>query len=304
MADEIIVSYSELDTFRQCPLKHQLAYKQRWTKPKDIDSALGKGTLYHQVMEKHFRIVKAAQDANGKAGNLSSAEVRDTLALAKSECMEFLIDPRTGDPYSDVHDLIKWMYEGYVEYYGINPEWRIMAVEHNIVTPLRSDSGRRSRYKIKAKLDLIVRERATGALWVVDHKSGANLPSNMDLELDDQFGLYTWMMREMGRPIIGSIHMANRTQRNKSFMPLETRMKKTYLNRSDVELDNIAKDAYEVARAAYPPKGERGSRYSSPDPRQCGWKCDFKEPHLLMRQGRDPQEVLTEYGFKIDRTRH
>ena len=40
--NKIVVSYSELDTFRQCPMKHALAYKQRWTRPVEEGSPLNK----------------------------------------------------------------------------------------------------------------------------------------------------------------------------------------------------------------------------------------------------------------------
>lgn len=297
----VIVSYSELDTFRQCPLKHALAYGQRWTRPVKDDSALSKGTLYHKVMETHYRELKKYQDA-AKTTRFTGQDERNILAALRAQVMQHLVEPGTG-AQTDVQALIEWMYDGYIEQYRLTPEWRVIAVEHNIVTPLRDERGRRSRYHLKAKIDLLVRDN-NGGLWVVDHKSGGNLPSQLDLEIDDQFGLYTWALKEMGHPVLGAIHLANRTQRNKSFMPLDTRLSRTYLNRTDAEIRNLALDAYRAARAAHPPKSEQRPPYSAPDPRQCGWKCDFKEPHLLMRQGRKPSEVLTEYGFRIDRTRH
>jgi hypothetical protein len=302
MVEQIIVSYSELDTFRQCPLKHHLLYGRRWTKPVKPGSALEKGSLYHQCMEAAFRLVQQAQrENNGK--NPKGAAREMLMKNIWAAIMPMLADPDTGDQ-TEVQGLIQWMIEGFFEHFGLLDDFKIMAVEHQLLTPLRDQHGRRSRYVLKAKLDLILRQRSTGNLWVVDHKSGQNLPSYMDLEIDDQFGLYTWGMREVGRPVIGSIHLANRTQRNKGFMALDTRMAMTYLNRDEVELSNIALDAYWVARAAHPPKSKEPARYSSPDPRQCGWKCDIKEPHLLFRRGRDVNEVMREYGYTIDRTRH
>lgn len=303
--EPIIVSYSELDTYRQCPLKHHILYGQRWTKPPKPDSALSKGSLYHKVMEEHYRLIKAYQDTHkGRNPKVGSEEEALLLEACKAEIWPMLWDSRAGRWISDVAELIAWMYEGHIENYGTMPEWRIVGVEHQIITPLRDERKRRTRYHLKAKLDLVIRDRQSGGLWVVDHKSGANLPNDMDLEIDDQFGLYTWAMREVNKPVLGSVHASNRTQRNKSFMPLDTRMRLTYLNRDKVELDNLALDAYEVARAAHPPASQRAARYSSPDPRSCSWKCDIKEPHLLMRRGRNPADVLREYGFKIDRTRH
>lgn len=303
MVEPIIVSYSELDTFRQCPLKHALAYRYRYKKPPKEDSALAKGSLYHQVMEAHMKVIKRMQDnAGGKIPVMQHQKALDRIR--GRYILPLLLDHRTGEPISDIHDLILWMYDGYVDKWGVNPEWKILGVEHSIVLPLRDERKRRTRYHLKAKLDLIVMDRDSGQRWVVDHKSGANLPTQMDLEIDDQFGLYSWMMREVGKPVQGSIHMANRTQRNKSFMPLDTRLSKTYLNRGEKELTNIALDAYYAARAAYPPKSGEIPKYSSPDPRTCGWKCDFKEPHLAMRTGRAPHDVMAEWGFVIDTTRH
>lgn len=305
MTEDIIVSYSELDCYRQCPLKHELSYGKRYTKPSKEGSALQKGSLYHLVMETHYKMIKAHQDIPANFGKVKPAQVDQLLAEIRDVIKGILFNPNTGEPITDVHDLIWWMYEGYVEHYGVDPHWRILGVEHQIITPLPDEDGNPSHYLLKAKMDLLVRDRTAGdSMWVVDHKSGKDLPRQMDLEIDDQFGLYCWAMREVGKKVTGAIHSANRTQRNKSFMPLDTRMDRTYLNRTDVELANLALDAYKVAWNAHPPQGVDLKKYSSPDPRQCGWKCDFKEPHLLMRQGRNPHEVLTEYGFKIDRTRH
>lgn len=296
-----IVSYSELDTFRQCPLKHHLLYQRRWTKPTKEGSALDKGSLYHLVMEAHYRTLKNFQDPH--RGRIPKSMRQEALDRAREEAMEFLVHPITGEQ-SEVQELIEWMYDGYVENYGVDEDWRVVGVEHQIIQPLPDPAGNPSRYHLKMKIDLLVREWSTGNLWVIDHKSGSNLPSKMDLEIDDQFGLYTWGMRSIGRKVQGSLHNANRTQRNKSFMPLDTRMSRTYLNRVDKELDNLALDAYYAARAAYPDDPNYAARYSAPDPRSCGWKCDVKEPHLLMRTGRNPDEVMVEYGFTVNRTRH
>ena len=301
MAEPIIVSYSELDTFRQCPLKHHLTYRLRYTKPVKEDSALARGSLWHAVMEEHYKEIKAAQVAH--KGRIPESVWGEVLANAWKRIKPLLYDLTTGEQ-SPNQNLIEWMYQGHVEKWGIDEQWKILGVEHQIITPLRDEHGKQSRFHLKAKMDLVVLEWQTGAMWVVDHKSGANLPTQMDLEIDDQFGLYTWAMREVGKPVLGSLHNANRTQRNKSFMPLDTRLDRTPLNRGEKELTNLALDAYHAARAAYPDDPRYEARYSSPDPRSCGWKCDVKEPHLLMRSGRPMQEVMMEYGFKIDRTRH
>lgn len=306
-----IVSYSELDTFRQCPLKHHLLYQRRWTKPTKPGSALDKGSLWHLVMEDHYGVIKTWQDINRR--RMSKVAERKVLTRAAKLVRDRLHDPDGGEYWSDVHELVAWMYEGYVEKYGADLNWRITGIEHQIQLPLLDAKGNASRYILKAKLDLIVREWDSGNLWIVDHKSGQNLPTQMDLEIDDQFGLYTWLMRRVNKPVMGSLHSAARTTRNVGDWPdatkgkpqsLDQRMSRTYLNRGEIELTNLALDAYYAAKAAYPDDPAYAARYSSPDPRSCGWKCDVKEPHLQMRSGSNPDAVMIDFGFKVDRTRH
>lgn len=303
MVDPIIVSYSELDTYRQCPLKHYLAYDLRYKKPPAADGALAKGSLYHVVMEAHYREILAIQERMTRK-EMRNNEKKLLMTIYRDKIVPLLRDHRTGEYLSDIHDLIDWMYQGYTEQYGLDLQWKILGVEHQIITPLKDARGVRTRYHLKAKIDLLVQDLEIGGRWVVDHKSGMNLPTQMDLDIDDQFGLYQWAMNEVGKKVRGSIHNANRTQRNKGHMPLDTRMSRTYLNRSDKELVNLAYDAYQVARAAHPPKSNPTPRYSSPDPRQCGWKCDFKEAHLAMRKGIPMKSAMQDFGFIIDRTRH
>jgi hypothetical protein len=304
VTEPIIVSYSELDTFRQCPLKHFLGYEMRYTGEKKEGGALDKGSQWHRIMEVHYTCIMEYQLKYGKrARKIPPSMTGEVLEECRRRVNPLLADPRNGDQ-TDVQELMEWMYDGHVKMWGIDEDWTILGVEHQIITPLRDQRGRRSRYHLKAKMDLLVFVRSLGVRVVVDHKSGANLPTQMDLEIDDQFGLYTWAMNEVGKPVAMSLHNAARTQRNKSPMTLESRMSRTYLNRDKTELRNLALDAYWAARAAHPPARVERARYSSPDPRTCGWKCDFKEPHLIMRKGRDMHEVMTEYGFKIDRTRH
>jgi hypothetical protein len=302
--EEIVVSYSELDTFRQCPLKHHWAYKQRWRKPVNESSALAKGSLMHLVYETHYQIMQ-------KHERLSDQSQADALAEAAAAIRPLLMDEKTGEQ-TENQELVQWIYDGYVQRWGAESEYDIVGVEDAFRITLKDNEGNPSRYQIKGKIDLVVRDRSNGQLWVIDHKSGANLPNQLDLEIDDQFGLYVWAMRESGTPVMGAIHSASRTTRNVADYPgytgksvpqsLDQRFSRTYLNRSDTELSSIALDAWATAANAYP--DVEMPLYSSPDPRQCGWKCDFKEIHLLARKGQNDRQALQTYGFVQDFTRH
>lgn len=302
--DPIIVSYSELDTYRQCPLKHELAYKQRWTKPPEA-GARTRGTIWHALMEAHYTKLQEV--------GLPRAPTIPLLNALRQQARDILYTTHGGEDREDL-ELLEWMYEGYLDHYGVDGHWDILAIENRAEVPLRTAHGRKSRYRLKMRVDLLVKDITNGLTWVVDHKSGRNLPTDHELAIDDQFGLYVWGMRQLGYPVTGAIHNAARTQRNLADysgytgkskpQTLQQRMSRVLLSRGDHELTALALDAYNTAYNAYPPKSKTLPLYSSPNPRECGWKCDYKEVHLAMRTGRDPLQLLPEFGFEQDFTRH
>lgn len=292
------VSYSELDTFRQCPFKHELSYKQRWTSP-ETSPALAKGTLWHAVMEHHYKALLYWQVTNN--GNPTDFEMRE---LKREIVGQYLADD--GGQQTEYQALIEWMYQGYVDHWGSDREWKILAVEHAPTIWLPTDRGGRSNFKLKLKIDLVVAHRTNGNMYVVDHKSGKDLPKDKELEIDDQFGLYTWAMRQMGRKVFGSIHNAARTQRNKDqiahFQPLDERFARKPMYRTDAELDTLVVEAYRAARRAYSIKPGEADR--APDPDRCRWRCNYTEQCLGSRKGMDLHDLLVSSGFVQDFTRH
>ena len=286
MSEPIVVSYSELDTYRQCPLKHHLAYKKRYRKPSEAGKALARGTLWHQVLQAHYEAIRAHQPPYTAVKPLLS-------------------DPTTGERTPD-QELIWWMYQGYRKFYRSDRQWEILAIEEPFEVTLSPATDTTPEIRIKGKMDLLVRD-SDGRVWVVDHKSGYELPSTQVLDIDDQFGLYLAAMSRLGIEAYGAIHSAARTRRLKGDedgsnpTELEKRFMRTPMHRLKVELENIWEDARRVAVAAYqssdPP-------YSSPNPTTCQWKCDFLEPHMLMRKGVRPSVALRSFGLVQDFTRH
>ena len=306
-----VISYSEINEYRKCPLSHHIFYVERWKKPVDDDSALFKGTLYHLVMEAHFNVLKAWQDENPRK-SVYPPEMREQCRIAAYSHLNVGSEGQT-----ETESLVQWMYDGYVEHYGLNPEWRILAVEYQMAEVLPDPrTGEDSPYVIKAKLDLIIQDRLSGKVWVVDQKSGKNLPAYDDLDLNDQFGLYNWLLQMNGVPIVGTIHAAARTQRNQADFPeysgkskpqmLEDRFRLTLLSRTDDELKSVAADAWAVAVNMYPE--DAGFQplpiYSSPMPNVFGYNREFKEAYLLARKGNDLRKTMQVMGYEQDHTRH
>lgn len=316
----IVISYSEMDTFRQCPLKHHLGYVQRWKRPVEEGTPLARGSLWHAVMETHYGVIKERSDLI-EHRPFTPEEEADVLAEALVLVRRLLFDPVSGLQSPD-QELIQWMYEGYVEKYGADNDWVILEIEYAFEVNLPLPGGEASPFWLKGKIDILAYNRENGGLWIWDHKSGKDLPNQMELQIDDQFGGYTGALQILGYKVRGSMHNGTRTTQNKGDLAteeelaknkslkrqtLDQRMGRTYLNRTDAEVKQVMADFLSAAINAYPEAIDYPKMpiYSSPDPRQCGWKCDFKEIHLISRAaGRPYSGLLEEFGFVQDFTRH
>jgi hypothetical protein len=306
MATTITVSYSELDAYRQCPLKHSLGYLNLWTKEAKEGSALSRGSAWHEILQTHYLTIRRMRTKdNGEWLYLpSSAKQREILMSARSAvAISGLIgDIRTG-AQSEQQELLAWMYDGHCKQYGIDLDWRILGVERAGQTRLLTESGYPSRFILKYKIDLVIYDEATAQLKVVDHKSAADFSRKAEIDIDDQFGLYTWAyQRETGKRPASVVRSDARTRRNKGPMKLEDRFRRIPTHRNDAELNNIALDAYRTAKMAY---GRGSLVHSSPAPDRCTWRCDFLEAHLAMRKGiAAPRTVLKDFGFFQREAKH
>jgi len=269
------VSYSELSSFRRCPHLWDLEYRQRW-RPAEVSPALNKGRLFHEVMALHY------------TDNDPMAAVARIHTLLHN-------DDGTQD---EIQELVSWMYAGYLEMWGSDPQWKVLAVEQTSYLWLPTERDCQSRTQLKMILDLLV-EDEQGRVWLVDHKTGANLPNEIELEHDDQFALYQWGKEQEGHHIYGIIYNAVRTQRNKGPMALEDRFKRVMMYRTPEQLRNTAIDAYRTVRrmraCAAQNQVERCFGYT-----RCvkPYTCQFAEPCLYGRKGGDETEFLDSMGYE------
>lgn len=269
MGEPIVVSWSEISTARQCPHKHRLGYRDRLRLKDTRSQALRTGLLWHLVMEYHY------------TGQEPTAVFQET-------------DDET------TADLVRWMWDGYramwLEPDGTDLEWEPVAAEE----PFQVELG--DGYHLKGRLDLLVKDQR-GRLWIVDHKSGGQMPSATDLAFDDQFGLYMWALRKLGHNIFGMCWNAALTRRNK-VKPQEPsdRFRRLLLHRTDDELDVVASEALATVRYMY----EQQPDHRTPNVQSCKYRCDYTEACLIGRKSGEEAEqtALEAYGFERDEERH
>ena len=283
-----VVTYSELDTYRQCPLKHKWSYKDRWVKPPKVGSPLSRGSLWHLVMECHYTWLQRFPN-----------DPKVNPAFLKKWIDQHLLYDEAGNQNED-QELVEWMYDGYLDCYGVDPDWSLVQIESANQVELPAPDGA-TPFILRFKNDLLIRSRKSGQLWLVDHKSARDFTRQTEIDVDDQFGLYTWALRKLGFPVVGTIRSDARTQRNKSPMTLEQRFRRVSTYRTDQELENIARDAYATASVAW---GDT-PLHSSPAPDRCSWRCDFLQAHLMYRKGvADEATILSDFGFSVNEKKH
>jgi RecB family exonuclease len=294
-------SWSELDTLRQCPMKWGLAYLERWQRATK-SPALQRGTDWHQIQATFWGLRQRGVPWN-----------RASKLAWKEHCI-----PPDGTTQTREQLLLEWMLLGYAERWAGDQDWEILGVEIQHEVPITRS------LRLKVRADLIVRLRTTGRIFLVDSKTGKELPTEQNMVLHPQFGLYTWALRRVGIPVWGSIHDGVRTQRNKvKPQPLDERFRRVLIHHTDEQLATLVRDAshdIESARRLATRLERRADRRSLfPDdefrvdmPRHfdastCSWRCDYLSACLAgARAGRPERtrEFLRDLSFEQHWERH
>jgi hypothetical protein len=88
----------------------------------------------------------------------------------------------------DARDLGMNMLYEYVVSYGKDEDWDVIATEQTFEVVIRMPDGQTIIYT--GTFDGVYRDRKTGKLWLMEHKTAAGIPNTGYLELDDQAGSY------------------------------------------------------------------------------------------------------------------
>ena len=127
-SNAITISWSEIDAWRQCPLKWRLAYAERWVEPL-VSPALSKGLLWHKVLEIHYLALQST-------GRLSEAIEESLAGLKERESkilrLYFGLDGEDPMTLEDIGTLL-----------GITRE-RVRQIKEKALLKLRHNSRRRA----------------------------------------------------------------------------------------------------------------------------------------------------------------
>lgn len=298
MSDRITVSYSEIDAYRQCPYKHYLAYGERLSKPPPVESSLGRGTAWHEVLQVFYQFLQ--QGSSNEEAYVSTLEHITQMPI-------------------ELQPMLYWMFRGYVIAYPKDYLfWEIIAVETTIVAPLLNEDGSETRFDLKAKIDLIIRDKRNDLVSIVDHKSTSAL-RDKGFDWEEQFGLYELVCNRAGYNVFNTVHNAALTKMNKGDLlkpgddgykgnmketPLDSRFKRTPMKRTHAELRAIETDAVYTLKQIY---SSANRRERHPDSERCEWRCQYTGACLLGRRTNDHArtiDMLEAMGFERYEGRH
>lgn len=273
------ISWTEIDAYRQCPHKHGLHYFQGW-RPPALGFHLRRGILWHDILDLHYHGIKETGD------------VRDPGTGAINQIIEVLNAHGAKDPDHPEHDIgsvCLWMYHGYKRWCPAEDAgFKIVASEIEFKVELPNGMV------LTGRVDLIIEYK--GHLWLIDHKATSYLPSNKEIDLDDQTPLYIWAMRQLGYEVRGAWLSFTRAKplKTRVLQPVE-RFKRVPIYRTDYELDVVVKEAVASMEIAYGPTNQQ-QRHPNTD--TCKWKCPFTDACIGGRRAEHLEaEILLGSGF-------
>lgn len=188
--DKTLLTYSALNTFRNCPRKYKNRYVDN-LRPRERVEALSFGSVIHTSIELWYR--------------------SQNPALRLQECLAY-IDDAFENRVADANQMAQWhlataMMRGYADRYATE-DFDIVEVEKEFVGEIRNpDTGRQSQtFRIAGKVDGIV--RCHDGLYLLEHKTASTVDANYldKLWTDTQIALYCYYLRELGYPIVGVIY--------------------------------------------------------------------------------------------------
>lgn len=188
--DKSVLTFSALNTFRNCPRK----YKHRYIdclRPREKPDALSFGSVVHGAIELWYR-----------------SEPTENRLWSVLDYLDQQFPLRVGDDdQKTVWHLARAMFTGYASRYA-SEDFEIVEVELPFTGEIRNpDTGRPSQTFVMAgKADAIVK-RSDG-MYLLEHKTASSIDANYldKLWTDTQIALYSFYLRQLGYPIVGVIY--------------------------------------------------------------------------------------------------
>lgn len=179
---ENTVSITQIREFLTCEQRYDYRYNQLLS-PRIYQRALEFGSIGHKFLEEHYVALKEGR----------SLSIVETLEKIKQDRIAQEMDAFTLQKFETDLFMAYGMFQAYTTYYKSDTEkWEILLAEDMLSLPEKING-----LTFRGKPDLIVREKNSGFIWVIDHKFMAQVSEGLikKLPMDHQVHAYIQMTR-------------------------------------------------------------------------------------------------------------
>lgn len=308
--DIILLSNSELRTWRRCRRQWYLAYHRCLAPRTNYAGIMASGTRMHRVLAAwyapnhavDFNIFTFQQEVQREDRESMLQQQTRIRGEAFGDCAEFVED--TGEQsdderlaaYDDIVQLERIMLEGYMvwlEETGSDSEYTVIASEVPLIAPI-TQTAVLDVYAIGI-LDARLRDNISGATCFIDHKNVSSFTVANDLRRDTQMRHYT-LLASLAFPeqhVQGAIfNMLKRVKRTAHAKPPYFKRAFIMHNPRNIamyrqQLIGTALDIADTTYAITDDADDVQSRlYPSPT-RDCAWDCPFTSVCSQLDDGRE-----------------
>lgn len=300
----MLISNSEIAMWLRCPRQWMNAYYYGAAPAEPaVTGAMILGTRIHVALQ-------AWKDPAYQLDPVLVLQVLYRLAIREHPEHEVELRAELETAVIMVSGLAEWM-NG--DGPGDRLEW--LAAERAVTVPLPGLPG----VELRAKLDALVRDQASGQLAFLDWKTSANFERHEVLALDPQFRLYSLVMALLAasgqpeQPVLGgAVITLRRCKRTSRSTPPYYQYDQFRYNPADVEAEyrKVAQACREIlaARAALDQVHQGGRDLAAVNtvqqsacrpvkiPDDCKWRCPFVALCPMQDDGSDWPGVLQRSG--------
>lgn len=160
-----LIRTSERSTFNKCRWAWSLSYQRRLRQRRPAP-VLRFGTLVHEALADYY--IPGRKRGPHPALNFLKAYDRNIAEMG-----EFAVRLTEDEEvkWEDARELGVEMLEDYVEEYGDDSDWEVVAAEQPFRAPVRHPVTGAVIFYYAGIVDVIMRQRSTGRIYVWDHKT-------------------------------------------------------------------------------------------------------------------------------------
>lgn len=264
-----MVSHSQLGVWNRCSHKWHLSYQEGWSN-KDQPIYFQRGGLIHEALAEYYERVR-----NG------------TITLGDDSILKHLSMNwiEEGVPVEMVNDVMQIVRRYITDFSPFeDKDLEILEVEERFVMDLETPLGR--PYKLQGIIDLVVRLKSTGKIFIFDHKSSGSASFRTDeaLAMDTQLPSYVHLLREHGTDVFGMVFNFLNTYnyKDRRNTPVDKLFKRVPSYRTERELSVILHETGKAVDEIYDRRNNPRRSYAY----DCD-RCNLQELCLMGMRGID-----------------